>query len=172
MPRRAQPPVPGPVDAGLRALLTASGQARVALARRLGLGLKDVEAMEHVMLANALAERTGEESAPLGPVQLSRRLGVTSAAATQALHRLEQAGHVRRVPHPQDGRRQVLAATLSGEAHVMSQLGPLLQSLSRISAALTPEEQRVVTTYLGAVTDVFTDFVEQGHPAQQASREG
>src|SRR4028119_1489435 len=98
MPQPPPEPVLDPLQVAFREVLTLTSLARAVLARRLGLSVHDVEAMEQVMVS-------GE---PLGPVELSRRLGVTSAAATQSVHRLQAAGHVVRAPHPADGRRQVL----------------------------------------------------------------
>jgi DNA-binding MarR family transcriptional regulator len=94
------------LQTALREVLTLTALARTVLARRLGLSVHDVEAMEHVMLA--------EEA--VGPGELSRRLGVTSAAATQSVHRLQAAGHVARTPHPTDRRRQILEVTPSGRS--------------------------------------------------------
>ncbi|NHC14218.1 MarR family winged helix-turn-helix transcriptional regulator [Motilibacter deserti] len=149
----AQPgrPAPGPVDRALRDVLTFSALARVEMAERLGLALRDVEAVEHVM--------TEPAGRPLGPAELARRLGVSTAAATQGLHRLEGKGHVTRRPHPVDGRRQVVEVTAGGAAHVLSELGPLLTSLHEVGAALPPEEQRAVAGYLRRVGEVLRDYV-------------
>ena len=106
-----------PLQEAMRELLTLSSLARTVMARRLGLSVHDVEAMEHVMLSDG----------PVGPAELSRRLGVTTAAATQSVHRLVAAGHLVRGPHPDDRRRQVLAVTPGGAAHVFQVLGPLLR---------------------------------------------
>ncbi|NHC47413.1 MarR family winged helix-turn-helix transcriptional regulator [Motilibacter aurantiacus] len=151
----AQPgrPAPGPVDRALRDVLTLSALTRVAMADRLGLALRDVEAVEHVM--------TEPDGRPLGPAELARRLGVSSAAATQGLHRLESAGHVVRRPHPADGRRQVVEVTPQGSAHVLSELGPLLARLHAVGQALPPEEQDAVTRYLTQVGAVMRDYLEE-----------
>ena len=133
----------------LREVLTLTSLARTALARRLGLSVHDVEAMEQVMLA-------GE---PLGPVELSRRLGVTSAAATQSVHRLQAAGHVVRSPHPADRRRQVLEVTPSGAAHVFSELGPLLALSARASDGLSAQERAGVARFLAGIADAYRAFI-------------
>ena len=138
-----------PLQVALREVLTLTALARTVLARRLGLSVHDVEAMEHVMLA-------GE---PLGPVELSRRLGVTSAAATQSVHRLQGAGHVVRTPHPADRRRQVLQVTPSGAAHVFSELGPLLALTARAGDGLSEAERAGVERYLGRIADAYREFI-------------
>jgi len=157
-PPPPQPPLPGapPVDElsrALREVLTLTSLARTALARRLGLSAHDVEAMEHVMLA-------GE---PLGPVELSRRLGVTSAAATQSVHRLQAAGHVVRTPHPDDRRRQILEVTPSGAAHVFRELGPLLALTAQAGAGLSEQERAAVHLFLSRIADAYREFVSPQH---------
>ena len=108
-------------------------------------------AMEQVMLADE----------PLGPVELSRRLGVTSAAATQSVHRLQAAGHVVRTPHPGDRRRQVLQVTPSGAAHVFSELGPLLATVDRILRTYGAEDRAVVRRFLDDVIAAYTGFAAE-----------
>ena len=145
------PPRPeiDPLQVAFREVLTLTALARTVLARRLGLSVHDVEAMEQVMLA-------GE---PLGPVELSRRLGVTSAAATQSVHRLQAAGHVVRTPHPADRRRQVLEVTPSGAAHVFSELGPLLALSARASQGLSDAERAGVERFLAGIADAYREFI-------------
>lgn len=142
-------PEPDPLQVAFREVLTLTALARTVLARRLGLSVHDVEAMEQVMLA-------GE---PLGPVELSRRLGVTSAAATQSVHRLQAAGHVVRTPHPADRRRQVLEVTPSGAAHVFSELGPLLRLSARASEGLSDADRAAVERFLAGIADAYREFI-------------
>ncbi len=138
----AQPERPATV---LRNLLTLSSLARVALARRLGMSVHDVEAVEHVMTSRALG---GDHAQAVGPAELARRLGVTTAATTQALDRLERSGHVRRAPHPHDGRRLVVEVTEQGRTAVMAELGPLLALLAEEEARLDDAERAAALTYL------------------------
>ena len=148
-PPPGPPSPPDPLQLALREVLTLTSLARTVLARRLGLSVHDVEAMEHVMLARE----------PLGPVELSRRLGVTSAAATQSVHRLQAAGHVVRNAHPDDRRRQVLAVTPSGAAHVFTELGPLLALSARASEGLSEPERAAVQRFLTGIADAYREFI-------------
>ena len=149
MPQPPAQPDLDPLQVALREVLTLTSLARTVLARRLGLSVHDVEAMEQVMVA-------GE---PLGPVELSRRLGVTSAAATQSVHRLQAAGHVVRTPHPADGRRQVLEVTPSGAAHVFSELGPLLRLSARASEGMSAADRAAVHRFLDGIADAYREFI-------------
>ena len=156
MPQPPSEPDLDPLQVALREVLTLTALARTVLARRLGLSVHDVEAMEQVMLA-------GE---PLGPVELSRRLGVTSAAATQSVHRLQAAGHVVRTPHPGYRRRQVLQVTPSGAAHVFSELGPLLALSARASPGLSDAERVGVERFLAGIADAYREFIAGPQPPE------
>ncbi len=131
----------------LRELLVLARSVRFAMAARLGISETELHAMEHVM------------SEPMGPVELSRRLDLTSAAATVLLHRLVESGHVVRTPHPTDRRRQVLVPRPEGLVAVFEQLRPLLAGLDAVALEFTDAEREVIARYLGRVNDVLRDRV-------------
>lgn len=138
----------------LREVLTLTQLARAALAERLHMPLTNVEAVEHVVVARGAG-------APIGPVELSRRLGVTSAAATQSVNRLVSEGHLTRSPHPGDRRRQVLDVTESGFEHVMGELAPLLGLLLGASADLDDTERAGARRYLENVAAAYRRYLDQ-----------
>jgi DNA-binding MarR family transcriptional regulator len=133
----------GAVSLLLRQVLLLAGDTRVALAQRMDLNPSEVDAMEHLM---------GEA---MGPVELSRRLHMTSASATVLVDRLESAGHVRREPDPSDGRRRVIRPTDQGVTAVLAQVEPLVADLMAAEAALADRERDVVRAYLERVTEVL-----------------
>jgi DNA-binding MarR family transcriptional regulator len=124
------------LTARLQQVLTAAEQARQGLARRLALSGNEVSAMEHLM---------GE---PLGPADLSRRLGITTASATALVDRLEAAGHLVREADPHDRRRKVLRPTPGGAAAVFAQVGPLVGGLLAAESGMSDADRRVVGEYL------------------------
>jgi DNA-binding MarR family transcriptional regulator len=130
------------VDA-LYAVLRAMPDLRVAIAHRLGLNPSEVDAMEHVM---------GD---PVGPVELSRRLHMTSASATVLVDRLEEAGHAVRELDPADGRRRVVRPTAQGANAVFAQIGPLVADLVGAEDGLTARNRVAVVGYLHRVLDVL-----------------
>ncbi|MEU8516399.1 MarR family winged helix-turn-helix transcriptional regulator [Kitasatospora sp. NPDC048722] len=138
----------------LREVLTLTQLARAVLAERLGMPLTNVEAVEHVIMARGAGE-------PIGPVELSRRLGVTSAAGTQSVNRLVSEGHMTRGPHPSDRRRQVLDVTDSGLTHVMGELAPLLGLLHEASATLDETERAAAKRYLENVSGAYRTYLAQ-----------
>jgi len=127
----------------LYAVLRATPETRAGIARRLELNPSEVDAMEHLM---------GE---PIGPVELSRRLHMTSASATVLVDRLEEAGHVVREPDPRDGRRRVVRPTRQGAQAVYQQIGPMVADLVAAEDDMTEQERAVVVAYLTRVLHVL-----------------
>jgi DNA-binding MarR family transcriptional regulator len=136
------------VSEALYAVLTQMPTLRAALARRMGLSPTEVDAMEHVM---------GD---PIGPVELSRRLHMSSASATVLVDRLEDAGHVVREPDPVDGRRRVVRPTAQGARAVFAEIGPLVSDLVDAEDALTARERDVVVRYLRGVLAVLEQHAD------------
>lgn len=135
-----------PLAHTLRRVLTAAAQTHPAMARRLELSATETWAIEHLM------------AEPMGPVELSRRLGVTSAAATLLIRRLEDTGHVVREAHPSDQRRIVLRPTPASERSVLTELLPLLDELEQAAAHLGEDQRAATTDYLDRVADVLDRF--------------
>ena len=127
----------------LNAVLNAIPDVRAGVAHRLGLNLSEVDAMQHLM------------TEPVGPVELSRRLHMTSASATVLVDRLEEAGHVVREPDPSDGRRRVVRPTEQGQVAVFEQIRPMVSDLIDAEEGLTPRERTAVLAYLERVLEVL-----------------
>ncbi len=145
--RRNAPPLEGEVP-GLRQsdtlqlimeLTDASGLLPHALARRTGLSESELHSLRHLL------------AGPLGPNDLARTLGVTSAASSGIVDRLESRGHVTRQPHPTDKRRTVVAISDSGRVEVLAQMRPMFEALVAADARLTHEERTVVDDYLRSI---------------------
>jgi MarR family transcriptional regulator, organic hydroperoxide resistance regulator len=79
----------------------ASAELNQRLAAFLDLPGSDANALGHILWS-------AEEGAPLSPVELARRIGMTSGATTALLNRLEDAGHIRRIREHADRRRVTL----------------------------------------------------------------
>jgi len=146
--RRNAPPLEGEVP-GLRQsdtlqlvmeLTDVSGLLPHALARRTGLSESELHSLRHLL------------GGPLGPNDLARTLGVTSAASSGIVDRLEARGHVSRQPHPTDKRRTVVAISASGRTEVLSQMRPMFEALVAADAKLTDQQRTVVESYLRDIT--------------------
>jgi DNA-binding MarR family transcriptional regulator len=133
----------------LQRLLQIAPHVRGALARQTDLTATDVEIFEHLM---------GE---PLGPAELARRVHLTTAAASIALDRLEDAGHVVRRAHPDDGRKQMVVPTTGGMASVFAALQPMLGDLEQASEPLTKRQREIVASYLDRVTSALQATIDR-----------
>lgn len=72
--------------------------------------------------------------------ELAERLGITKQAAGQIVSYLEEHGYVRRVEHPEGGRRRLVVLTDKAQRH-LSVAGATLHALEEeVSAAIGAEE--------------------------------
>lgn len=122
----------------LHRLLDSGRRSVPALARRAGLTHAELSFLEHVF------------EHPAGPSELAQRIGVTSAAATGIVDRLEARGHVERRPHPTDRRRTAVVCTPSGREELMGHMMPMFLELAQLDASMTEEERAVVLRFLEA----------------------
>ncbi|MEU4427440.1 MarR family transcriptional regulator [Actinoplanes sp. NPDC024001] len=132
----------------IRELLRANDEATQGLARRLGVGVTDAVALDHLL----------SSSDGLGPTELGHRLGIRSASATTLVDRLQSAGHAHRIPHPSDRRRQTVVATESAYAQVLGALAPLFAGVEQAAARLEPEQAAATVAFLREVAAVMRDY--------------
>lgn len=122
--------------------------AEVALGRRMNLGHSELAAMTHLSTA----------AAPVGPGWLSQRLGVTPAAATELVDRLERAGHLERERDTADRRRVHLIPTERALDEVGGQLAPLLRSLDQAATQFSAGERAAIQRFLADLIAAYADF--------------
>lgn len=124
----------------LQALLDIAEKAPVAVARRAGLSISELHALRHL---------SGQA---MGPAELARRIGVTTAASSGIVDRLVAHGHAERRPHDLDGRRTVVQLTDSGRVEAIGHLTPMFEGLAALDSTLSDEERATVDRYLdGAI---------------------
>jgi DNA-binding MarR family transcriptional regulator len=121
-------------------LTDVSGLLPHAVARRTGLSESELHSLRHLL------------GGALGPNDLARALGVTSAASSGIVDRLETRGHVSRQAHPTDKRRTLVVISDSGRAEVLAEMRPMFEALVAADARLTPEQRTVVESYLRDIT--------------------
>lgn len=143
-PQAGRPAVE-PETSALRELQGAISDAELALARRMHMNPTDLSAMGHLAFA-------GES---LGTGELTGRLGISPAATTELVDRLERAGHVLRRRDDRDRRRVRLSPSASATEEVLGHLGPLLDALDAVIEDAPDEERQVIRRYLAAVTEVY-----------------
>ena len=129
----------GSLDA-LQELVDVAALVPHEVARRAGLSTSELHSLRHLM------------DTPMGPVELARALGVTSAASSGVVDRLVARGHAERRPHPDDGRRTAVVITESGRVEVFALLAPMFAALSQLDSSLTDAERDLVERYLRGAT--------------------
>jgi len=139
-----------PETGALRAFQTAVAEAELALARRMSVTPRDMTAMGHIFFAPE----------PIGPRELSDRLGLTPAGSGDLVDRLERSGHVRRRPHDTDGRRVVLEASDRARADVLGHLGALLAAVDAIASGYDATERAAIRRFLAEATGAYRAFAE------------
>lgn len=129
----------------LQELIDVAGASPAAVARRANLSTSELHALRHL------------SNAPVGPAELARLLGVTSAAASGVVDRLVAHGHVERHPDPEDGRRTQVRLTPSGRSEAVTHLRPMFEALATLDGSLSQDERKIVERYLsGAVAAIRT----------------
>ena len=101
--------------------------------RRLGAQLEQYDLTPAQFDVLAQLQRTP----PLLQQQLADRLLVTKGNVVGLLNRMEQAGLVKRQPHPEDGRAHLVSLTERG---------------ARLAAQVVPEHEALVAECLGVLT--------------------
>ena len=140
-----------PETKALRVLQTAMTDAETAMARRMRLGQTDMAAMTHLASARQ----------PVGPGWLSARLGLTPAAATELVDRLEKAGHLARERDRSDRRRVNLIPTAGSLIEVNDHLRPLLDSVDAVAAEFTEHERSAILRFLSEVSAIYDEFADR-----------
>lgn len=115
----------------------------------------DLEALE-------LLGRDGVDDTGMTVGALGTALGLSSAATTGLVDRLESAGHVERIRDPRDRRR--VNVRVAGEALAMATVhfGPWLERLEGVTSRLNDADLEVVTRFL--VDVVAATRAASSHP--------
>ncbi|MFI6500545.1 MarR family winged helix-turn-helix transcriptional regulator [Nonomuraea typhae] len=132
----------------LWAVLRTADEARHAMAKDLGLPYTDALALEHVLSADT----------PIGPGELGRRLGVSTASATVLVDRLVAGGRLVRHPDLHDGRRRVLQAAEQARKDAITAMTPLLRTLDAATARLDDGTTAAVVAYLRDIAEAQRDY--------------
>lgn len=129
----------------VRALISASQDLTVRMARRMGVNVSDMTAILWL-----------SEHGPVGGAELARRLGISSAATTVLVDRLERAGHVERVRDTVDRRRVTLTETAEARAAALRAWLPAIQEIDEVSRSLSEPERVFARDLLTRLTAAMT----------------
>lgn len=136
-------------------------EAQQELARRLGVGITDVAALDHLSTSDG----------PMGPAELAKRLGIRTASATALVDRLEASGHLSRKAHPADRRRIALTQTELSGAKIMAAMAPMLAEIESAAQRLTESEAAAVTRFLAEAAQAMRNYAKGPDPQGAQSEE-
>lgn len=148
MATEEDPPSAAEIARLLNLMLRAGRRMEVTMARRLGLKVTDLRALDNLV----------HHQEDIGPADLGQLLGITSASATTLADRLERVGHLRRTPHRGDRRRVDLIPTDSARDDVRAVLAPLLAEITAITDRLAPGQAAAVAGFLDDVSAAMVAF--------------
>jgi DNA-binding MarR family transcriptional regulator len=115
--------------------------AEVAMRRRtresMSMGENELLVLRYLLKASA-------EGRLVSPSELTRYLGVSTASTTAIIDRLEESGHVTRVPHPSDRRSIHVVTTPTTDVEVRATLGDLHDRMMAAVLDMSPEESTIV----------------------------
>jgi DNA-binding MarR family transcriptional regulator len=143
------PPPSASVIARLRELGSELDRLDDVAAQLYGLNRTDMRALEII-----------GRSAPIAPSELARRLGFTTGGITTVIDRLERAGFARRRPDRTDRRRLLVTTTEATRIHDRQVFGPLMHAITTLLQPYSPDEVRLITTFLHEVQGVVADYAD------------
>ena len=89
----------------------------------------------------------------IGVSEIGEQLGVTNAAASQAVDRLVQLGLIERTEDPEDRRAKRLALTQKGHDLIDEGVEARSKWIEGLTDALTPEQQNMIISALTLLTE-------------------
>lgn len=116
------------------------------LAAELDVDRAGLEAMDHLM-----------STGPTTPTELARLLGISTAAMTLVLNRLESAGHLRRDPHPSDRRKLIVTASDETSHRAYGQVEPLIRGVESLIDSMEEAERVVVEKFLDGLLTAYDE---------------
>lgn len=88
-----------------------------------------------------------------GVSEIGEQMGITNAAASQAVDRLVQMGLVMRAEHPQDRRAKRLELAPKGRELIQKGIRARSQWIEGVTDTLTPEQQNMIVSALTLLTE-------------------
>ena len=134
----------------LREYGTSEAATRRSSRDSMGMGETDLLALRYLLRAEASGER-------VGPKDLSRVLGITTASTTSLIDRLVASGNVRREPHPTDRRSLVIVPTVATDSDVRAALGQMHRRMMDVAESMSADEARVVISFLRRMGSAMRD---------------
>ena len=108
----------------------------------------------------------------VGPTELSRYLGISTASTTALIDRLQKSGHVVRQPHPSDRRSVHVVATPQSDVEVRDTLGQMHKRMLAAVDGMSADEARAVIACLSRLQQAVDEVdAHAPDPGAQHSRQ-
>ncbi len=148
---------PGGLRARMRTLSVLEQEFARHVATELGVDAAGQAAMYHLGMSGTAT-----------PTEIARQLGISTAATTLVLNRLEAAGHLSRKPHATDRRKVVVVPAAASLAAAYELVRPVIDGVEEVAGSMTPDEQAVVTRFLDQMIEVYERGRSARHPGTDA----
>jgi DNA-binding MarR family transcriptional regulator len=151
------------------------------LRRRVGLSLRalgsDLDALDEAVAARFRLHRTDlrcleivGRGGPLSAGALAEQAGLSTSAVTSVIDRAERSRNLRRLSDPQDRRRVLVEVTEQGRRRGREAFSGLQQGTDRILRRYSPEELRLLGTFVEEVRSVVSAEAASAVSAAVATR--
>ncbi len=112
------------------------------------LGETDMRALQYVISRSNQGDH-------VSPSAIASHLEITTASTTKLLDRLEQSGHIRRNPNPNDRRALIITVSEKTRAAAMNSVGRYQAARMAPALALSDSEREVVIAFLLSTADAM-----------------
>lgn len=92
---------------------------------------------------------------PATPTEIAHHLGISTAAMTLVLNRLEAAGHITRGAHPSDRRKLIINATATSSERAQDAVAPLIDDVENLIESLTDTDRAVIENFLDRLIGIY-----------------
>ncbi|QYJ15016.1 hypothetical protein Rxycam_00827 [Rubrobacter xylanophilus DSM 9941] len=114
-----------------------------ALAKRMGLEVSELAALEHLQAAG-----------PMTMGELGARLSMSPGAVTALVDRLERRGYLERAPNPADRRSSLVRVTGKGVDEPFRRLRPYILDIQALEERMSPSEREAVSRFLAEAAEI------------------
>ncbi len=121
-----------------------------AIAETLGLSISDLRCYE-------IIDRSPD---PITGKHLADATGLTTAAITGVVDRLETQQLVKRTPHPTDRRQIILEPLPEARKKVVALYEPLRQGMMALTDSYSDEQLAIIADYLERATEVIVEATQ------------
>lgn len=149
MPKITRRQLIADVGAATQAYQRATQALDDEVGRALGVGPADLRCLDWLV------------DAPRSASELARRVGLTPAATTSMIDRLERKGFVRRTSDPDDRRRVLVEMTQEGQQRTWELYEPMVAEGAPLLEGCTVAELELLVKHLTSIREITERYEER-----------